>query len=178
MVGERPPRIFVGCAQPIGIYFSYLILQYGVRELSEFPDTEFPERKVLKDLLTKLKSHTIASEEELRKEEERFMKRFEESHEKLKALAKKCETTPNVKDTVDAFSEVIIRMDLLTEDFAKSVHRNDENVKFYIEALEEYSTELDGTLTDIFERARKDAEEQIKQQEKLRKRTTPDSYTT
>jgi hypothetical protein len=146
--------------------------------LSQFPDTEFPERKVLKDLLTKLKSHTIASEEELRKEEERFMKRFEESHEKLKVLAKKCETAPNVKDTVDAFSEVIIRMDLLEEDFAKSVHRNNENVKFYIEALEEYSTELDGTLTDIFERARRDAEEQIKQQEKLRKRTTPDSYTT
>lgn len=69
-----------------------------------------------------------------------------------------------MKDAVDAFSEVIIRMDLLTEDFAKSVYRNNENVKFYIEALEEYSTELDGTLTHIFERARKDAEEQIKQQ--------------
>ena len=145
--------------------------------MSEFPDTEFPERKVLKDLLTKLKSHTIASEEELRKEEERFMKRFEESHGKLKALAEKCETAPRVKDAVDAFSEVIIRMDLLAEDFAKSVHRNAENVKFYIEALEEYSTELDGTLTDIFERARKDAELQIRQQEELRKRTSPDSYT-
>jgi len=67
-------------------------------------------------------------------------------------------------------------MDLLTEDFAKSVHRNAENMKFYIEALEEYSTELDGTLTDIFERARKDAEEQIEQQEELRKRTSPESY--
>ncbi len=106
------------------------------------------------------------------------MRRFEEAHQKLKILAKKCEKLPNVKDAIDAFSEVTIRMDLLAEDFAKSVHRNDENVKFYIEALEEYSTELDGTLTDIFERARKDAEEQIKQQDEMRKRTTPDSYTT
>lgn len=62
--------------------------------MSEFPDTEFPERKVLKDLLTKLKSHTIASEEDLRREEERFMKRFEESHEKLKALAKNAKQHP------------------------------------------------------------------------------------
>lgn len=68
-------------------------------------------------------------------------------------------------------------MDLLAEDFAKSVHRNNENVQFYIDALEEYSAELDGTLTEIFERARKDAEEQIKQQEELRKRTSPESYT-
>lgn len=138
---------------------------------------ELPDKRVLKDLLAKLKSHTIASEEELRKEEERFIKRFEESHEKLKLLAKKCETEPNPKDAVDAFSEVIYRMDLLAEDFAKSVHRNTENVQFYIGALEEYSAELDGTLTEIFERARKDAEEQIKQQEELRKRTSPESYT-
>jgi cysteinyl-tRNA synthetase len=138
---------------------------------------EFPEKKVLKDLLTKLKSHTIASAEELRKEEERFAKRFEESHERLRTLAKRCETTPNLTDAVDAFAEVIRLMDLLAEDFAKSVHRNDENVKFYIEALEEYSTELDGTLTDIFERARKEAEEQIRNQEELRKRTSPESYT-
>lgn len=138
---------------------------------------EFPDRKVLKDLLAKLKSHTIASEEELRKEEERFIKRFEQSHERLKLLAKKCETQPTSRDAVDAFSEVIYRMDLLAEDFAKSVHRNSENVQFYIDALEEYSAELDGTLTEIFERARKDAEEQIKQQEELRKRTSPESYT-
>jgi len=105
------------------------------------------------------------------------MKRFEESHQKLKALAKKCETIPNLKDTIDAFSEVILRMDLLAEDFAKSVHRNEENVKFYVEALEEYSTELDGTLTDIFERARKEAEEQIKRQKELGKRASPESYT-
>ena len=145
--------------------------------MSEFPDTEFPERKVLKNLLTKLKSHAIASQEELRREEERFIKRFEESHEKLKVLARKCETVPNVKDAVDAFSEVIIRMDLLTEDFTKSVHRNDENMKFYIETLEEYSTELDGTLTGIFESAKKQAEEQIRQQEELRRRASPESYT-
>jgi hypothetical protein len=36
-------------------------------------------------------------------------------------------------------------MDLPAEDFAKSVLRNGENVKFYVEALEEYSTELDKT---------------------------------
>lgn len=139
--------------------------------------SDFPEKKVLKDVLAKLKSHTIASKQELRKEEERFVKRFEDAHEKLRVLAKKCETQPNVKDAVDAFSEVIYRMDLLVEDFSKSVQRNSENLQFYIEALEEYSTELDGTLNEIFERAKKDAEEQIRQQEELRRRTSLESYT-
>jgi len=50
-------------------------------------------------------------------------------------------------------------------------------VKFYIETLEEYSTELDGTLTGIFESAKKQAEEQIRQQEELRRRASPESYT-
>jgi hypothetical protein len=138
---------------------------------------ELPEKKVLKDLLTKLKSHTISSEEDLKKEEERFTKRFEESHTRLLAVTKKCENTPEVKEATEAFSEIILLMDILIEDFAKSVHRNNENLRFYIDALEEYSTELDGTLTEIFDRARKEAEEQIKQQEELRKRTSPDSYT-
>ncbi len=139
--------------------------------------TEFTEHKVLKDLLTKLKSHAIASEEDLKKEQERFIKRFEESHNRLRTVAGQCENNPQAKQVFDTFSEIILLMDVLAEDFTKSVHRNDENQRFYIEALEEYSAELDGTLTDIFERARKEADEQIKQQDELRKRTSPDYYT-
>ena len=92
-------------------------------------------------------------------------------------LAEKRETSPNSKDAIDTFTEVIVRMDLLAENFAKSVHRNNENVNFYIDALEEYSTYLGGMLSEIFERAKKDAKEQIRQQEELRKRTSPESYT-
>jgi hypothetical protein len=139
--------------------------------------TEFTEHKVLKDLLTRLKSHAIASEEDLKKEEERFIKRFEESHNRLRTVANQCENNPEAKQAFGAFSEITALMDVLAEDFTQSVHRNNENQRFYIDALEEYSTELDGTLTDIFERARKEAEEQIKQQEELRKRTSPDYYT-
>lgn len=177
--GARPSRTrsrlnitYLQDVSPIEIYSSCTLLYDGAPSMSEFP-----EKKVLKDLLIKLKSHTIASEEELRRDEERFMKRFEEAHGKLRALAKKCETAPSLKDAVDSFSEVILRIDLLAEDFAKSVHRNEENVKFYIETLEEYSTELDGTLTGIFESAKKQAEEQIREQEELRKRASPESYT-
>lgn len=139
--------------------------------------SQLPEKKVLKDLLAKLKSHTISSEEDLKKEEERFTKRFEESHTRLKNVARKCENNPEAKEATEAFSEIMLLMDVLVEDFGKSVHRNNENVRFYIDALEEYSTELDGTLTEIFDRARKEAEDQIRQQEELRKRTSPDSYT-
>lgn len=139
--------------------------------------SQLPEKKVLKDLLAKLKSHTISSEEDLKKEEERFTKRFEESHTRLKNVARKCENSPEAKEATEAFSEIMLLMDVLVEDFGKSVHRNNENVRFYIDALEEYSTELDGTLTEIFDRARKEAEDQIRQQEELRKRTSPDSYT-
>jgi hypothetical protein len=43
-------------------------------------------------------------------------------------------------------------------------------MKLYIDSLEKYSTELDKTLSDIFEQAKKQAEEQIKQQEELTKK--------
>lgn len=51
-----------------------------------------------------------------------------------------------------------------------------EDLKLYIDALEDYSSELDKTLTDIFEQAKKLAEEQQKKQEELRKRKAPESY--
>jgi len=45
---------------------------------------------------------------------------------------------------------------------------NDMNL--YIETLERYSAELDNTLTKIFEEAKRMAEEQLKQQEELKKK--------
>lgn len=51
-----------------------------------------------------------------------------------------------------------------------------EDFKLYIDALEQYSSELDKTLTDIFGQARKLAEEQQKKQKELRKRKAPESY--
>lgn len=49
-----------------------------------------------------------------------------------------------------------------------------EDKKIYLESLESYSKELDNTLYDIFDRAKKRAEEQYKkqleQQEELRKK--------
>ena len=50
------------------------------------------------------------------------------------------------------------------------------DMTLYIETLERYSTELDNTLTDIFEMAEKKAEEQRKQKEEIMKRKHPESY--
>lgn len=45
-----------------------------------------------------------------------------------------------------------------------------DDLGIYIESLESYSTELDKTLSDIFEQATKQAEENMKQQEELMKK--------
>jgi hypothetical protein len=106
-----------------------------------------------------------------------FHKTIRRIPQPLTRSSRTCENNPEAKQVFAAFSEIIVLMDVLAEDFAKSVHRNNENQRFYIDALEEYSTELDGTLTELFERARNEADEQIKQQEELRRRTSPDYYT-
>ena len=51
-----------------------------------------------------------------------------------------------------------------------------EDFKLYIDALEQYSSELDKTLADIFEQAKIMAEEQQKQREEIMKRKSPESY--
>ena len=51
-----------------------------------------------------------------------------------------------------------------------------EDTDLYIESLETYGKELDKTLWMGIEQAKKEAEEQIKKQEEIMKRKSPESY--
>lgn len=153
-------------------YYTFYPLIVGRIYLSELP-----EKKVLKKLITKLKSLTITSEEELKKEEVNFNNLFKETYAKAKQVAEEKKDKPEMKEIIEEVGNVILFLRLFSDNFPRSVHRHCENIKLYIEALEQYSIALDKTLTDLFEQARKQAEEEIKQQQELSKRTSPDAYT-
>lgn len=135
--------------------------------------TEMPEKKVLKDLLTKLKSKTLTSADEFRKTEGKLAEPVRTYRDQLVEVSK-LEAAKKVPDLLEVIHGLIRFMDFLDiqiKDYANIVHRNYDDSTIYIEALEKYSTELDNTLTSIFEHANKQAEEQIRQQEELSKRT-------
>ena len=141
--------------------------------------SEFPEKKVLKDLLANLKKKTITSEDELKKTEETLATPVQNYRNKLLKNIDSDEVIKNSPVLVSLAHNLIRFMDTIEiqiKNYSNVVHRNCDETKLYIEALEKYSTELDNTLTSIFEQATKQAEEQIKQQEELSKKDTSSAY--
>lgn len=131
--------------------------------------SESPERKVLKNMLKKLKAKTINSEADL-------LKSFTDLYEQV---SKTWETLAKIRQqkipSQDARALEIIGLEMRGLDsfigmLASCSKRTIDDFKMYIESLEQYSTELDKTLNDIFEQAEKMAEEQRKKQEELEKK--------
>ena len=134
--------------------------------------SEIPERKVLKEMLAKLKSKAINSEKFYQVFVVGIISRFENL---LQDLGKAYKENP---DSELGFKIIALIRSLrdniywMMTTFANAL----EDKKIYLESLESYSKELDDTLSDIFKQAEKMAEEQRKQQEEIMKRKSPESY--
>jgi len=131
--------------------------------------SETPQRKVLKEMLMKLKAKVIDSQKmffglsiTMTATQTQTLKESLESV--LKMPEGEAKTTALL--TLSLFNSWNQNLNLLNTNIVALI--NDMNL--YIETLERYSTELDNTLTNIFEEAKRMAEEQLKQQEELKKR--------
>ena len=135
--------------------------------------SETPEKKVLREMLAELKAKTIGSEERFNQSRLDLYNKVIGTWKRLTELLEK----KKIGKEVGIYLGLILRelhafvdMSFLYSDTAL------EDFKIYLSALERYSSELDKTLTSIFERAQKIAEEQRKKQEELMKRKAPESY--
>jgi len=128
--------------------------------------SEIPERKVLKDILLKLKTKTITSEERHGKLAITTRNAFRGYSNAIRKIVEDKSKTINKRGLLGAFGMIEEQVQALISD-ADALR---EDMKLYIEALEKYCAELDKTLWDAIEQTRKEAEEQIKQQEKLMKK--------
>lgn len=139
--------------------------------------SEMPERKVLKEILLRLKARTLTAESQYRTASSSFLKIYEEAHERFVEDTKvEQDDPPEIVQLKLKLQDVLrIIYERFYGLFSLSINMCDD-LKLYIDSLETYSTELDKTLTDIFEQAKKAAEEQIKQQEEIMKRKSPESY--
>lgn len=122
-----------------------------------------PEKKILKEMLVKLKTKVINSQKmffgfsltmstsmnETLKESLESLKKMPEGKDKTQFLL-----------MLNVLNNINQNLNLLITSISSLIG----DMNLYIETLERYSTELDNTLTDIFEEARKIAEEQRKQQ--------------
>ena len=142
--------------------------------------SEMPERKVLRTLLTKLKKKTITSKnrfeysvEDVSKRLEDVIKVFKSDLDKLEKKRETIDVGKTCKDIGRLLSLIRNRVAGLVGDCYAVL----EDLDLYIESLETYSTELDKTLWDAIEQAKKEVEEKIKQQKELTKRKSPESYT-
>lgn len=121
---------------------------------------ELPERKVLKEILAKLKAKTISEEDHFNNQMHNTWNLFIRSDDQALKLVE--ERKGNI--SVESHKNVVhILLEQVGDLIHDSIHIL-EDMKLYIDSLEKYSTELDKTLSEIFEQARKQAEEQIKQQ--------------
>ncbi len=130
--------------------------------------TELPERKVLKQILEKLKTKTMSSKSNVSKRAmetygslEEINKRFEEI---IKGIPESQGEAKMVIEQVKILFRVIsIGFGILISQYEDAL----ADMSLYVGSLENYSQELDKTLSGIFEQATKNAEEQIKKQNEL-----------
>jgi len=134
---------------------------------------EPPERKALKNLLIKLKAKSLESENRYTESSKDLGQFIGEIYSKVRDLLQKHPEDENLKD----FQTIWISLSALMGLHAKQVASTVEDLKLYIEALEDSYRQLDDTFEKaVYEPARKQAEAKIKEQEELNKRTKPDSY--
>lgn len=129
--------------------------------------SETPERKVLKEMLGKLKAKTIKSDQ---RHQESLLGLDTAKGEVYEALIKLLESKRLDVDVAGYLGFMVRRLYSAIDTSLAYSTMVREDFKLYIDTLERYSTELDKTLIGIFERAIKMAEEELKKQEELRKR--------
>jgi len=135
---------------------------------------ELPEKKVLKNILLELKSRSLSSIDEMNKQQISFLGLIQSINSKFKSIDPK--NDPNAKIVKDALDELFYVLSIGVADLTKILYRSQEDAKLYIKTLEEYSTELDNTLTQIFAQAQQQAEKEIHHMEELAKQTPTKPY--
>jgi len=124
-----------------------------------------PERDVLKETIAKLKAKNIASYNFYLATVKVFQDSIESLVKQLQEASSQLEKGDQQK--IDA---VIMLLSVMEKDGTHLVTSSlnaINDLKLYVDILENYSTELDSTLTDIFEKAKKYAEEKTKEQREL-----------
>jgi hypothetical protein len=126
--------------------------------------SELPEKKVLKNALTKLKANAITTNEKYNTQVKSFS-------EYLKMVANGLQDIPKPSgQDARRIGAVIILLADIEQKVGQLVNGSLEAIndwKTYTEVLENYSAELDNTLTKIFEDAIKQSEERIEKQKEL-----------
>jgi len=135
--------------------------------------SDLPERSILKEILKKLKAKTLTSETRLINSNTDVYNKIADVWKEFKELIDERQIGTDAYQRIAlVLRELHLLVDILTNYSTTTL----EDFSLYTDALEQYSSELDKTLTDIFEQAKKLAEEQQKKQEELRKRKAPESY--
>lgn len=127
--------------------------------------SESPEKKVLKQTLAKLKSKTITSLESYGESTRNTFQLINS----LVASFEKC-TSQLEGGQKDAMQTIVFMFEDVRNDVTQLVRRSLDVIddwRTYTDVLESYSTELDNTLENIFEKAIRDSEEQIQKQKQL-----------
>ena len=125
------------------------------------------ERKILKEMLRKLKAKALNSKTRL---EDSTTNVYLKIADVWKEMTQVIDEEQIKIDVSRRLGFVIRELHLLVEMLHTCSATALEDFNLYIDALERYSSELDKTLTDIFEQAKKMAEEQRRKQEELMKK--------
>lgn len=127
--------------------------------------SESPEKKVLKQTLVRLKSKTITS---LESYGESTKNTFQLINSLLASFEKS--TSQLEGEQREAMQTIVFMFEDVRNDVTQLVRRSLDVIddwRTYTDVLESYSTELDNTLENIFEKAIRDSEEQIQKQKQL-----------
>jgi len=134
--------------------------------------SELPERKVLKEMIQKLKTKLIQSMTTYSIQQKLVSNSILKSLQILDNNLN--EFSGPTKTMALIFHSVISSLGNSITLLTSNVNTVFADMNLYNETLERYSTELDNTLESIFEQAKKRAEEKLKKQEELRKRKPSD----
>ena len=127
--------------------------------------SESPEKKVLKQTLVRLKSKTITS---LESYGESTKNTFQLINSLLASFEKS--TSQLEGEQREAMQTIVFMFEDVRNDVTQLVRRSLDVIddwRTYTDVLESYSTELDNTFENIFEKAIRDSEEQIQKQRQL-----------
>ena len=120
------------------------------------------EIKVLKETIAKLKAKNIASYNF-------YLATVKVFQDSIKSLIEQLQSVSSqlMEEEQEKVDEVIKLLSVVGKDgthLVTSSLKAINDLKLYVDVLENYSTELDSTLVDIFKKAEKYAEEKTKEQ--------------
>jgi len=132
--------------------------------------SETPERKVLKETLARLKTKNITSLNSYKTDVKTVLDRYRTfTDTQFKDFSKLNETQ---RTALQMLTYIINDFERVLMNSLDTM----DSLSLYSDMLEGYSTQLDETLSSIFEKAKKYAEEKTKEQEQLIKKDSSSSY--